>query len=246
MSRKVLPRNPKGELFQVDYNKFKDESEYLGKNNQNFKSLMKKITYLVMTSQKYKDRQYNVTKTWGGNVDLHFYSDGEDYKTIKVTDKDDYWSLEEKHINIFKRLKYDFLDREWFFFCDDDTFVNTKNLTYFLKYCQKDSSYGALINCWNDNPDFYYHSGGAGVLLHRDALDKLSFEIEHLNTMYADVTLGLNLQGSGIKMMSDERFHPYTPEVHGSTINEIKNCLTFHHIKTFEEMQYLQDICIND
>jgi hypothetical protein len=245
MSRKVLPRNPKGELFQVEYNKFKDENEYFGKNTQNISHKIKKITYLVMTSQKYKDRQNNVLKTWGSNVDLHFYSDGEADKTIKVTDKDDYWSLEEKHVNIFKRLKYDFLDREWFFFCDDDTFVNIKNLSKFVDYCDKDSAYGSLINCWDQRPHFYYHSGGAGVLIHRNSLDKLSFDIEHLNTLFADVTLGLNLQESGIKMLSDKRFHAYTPEVHHANINEIKNCFTFHHIKNFEQMQHLHQICTN-
>ena len=60
-----------------------------------------------MTTKNMLDRQKNVLNTWGKNQDLFFYSDdeGKDEMTIKVTDKSDYWSLEEKHINIFKHLK---------------------------------------------------------------------------------------------------------------------------------------------
>lgn len=253
MSKKVLPRNPKGELFHVAYNKFKDENEYLGKNTKNVGSLMKKITYLVMTSQKYKDRQNNILNTWGAGVDLHFYSDEEGNKTIKVTDKDDYWNLEEKHVNIFKKLKYNFLDKEWFFFCDDDTFVNIKNLSKFAENCDKNSVYGSLINHWQDNTNFYYHSNGAGILLHREVLDKLCFEIKikmnnffqvkNINTRYADVTIGLNLLDSGVNMKNDHRFNITCPN--DSNIDSIRECLTFHHIKNLEQMQYLHQICIN-
>jgi hypothetical protein len=206
---------------------------------------MKKITYFVMTSKIYLDRQKNVSETWGKNQDLFFYSDddGKDEKTIKVTDKSDYWSLEEKHINIFKYLKNNFLDKEWFFFCDDDTFVNTKKLEEFVVGCDTKSAYGFLINCWPKMKDLFYHSGGGGVLLHRESLNVLCEKIHHKNTMFADVTLGLNLIECGIKMKTDEMFHSEPPLSYKIEMNQIKNNITFHHIKNFNEMFKLNSLC---
>ena len=206
---------------------------------------MKKITYFIMTTKNMLDRQKNVLNTWGKNQDLFFYSDdeGKDEMTIKVTDKSDYWSLEEKHINIFKHLKTNFLDREWFFFCDDDTFVNTKKLEEYLESCDKESAYGCLINCWPKMKDLFYHSGGGGVLLHRESLNVLCEKIHHKNTMFADVTLGLNLIECGIKMKTDEMFHSEPPSEYKIETGQIKNNITFHHIKNFNEMIELNNLC---
>lgn len=206
---------------------------------------MEKIIYFVMTSEKYLDRQKNVSETWGKDVNLYFYSDGNKDKSnkIEVTDKNDYWSLEEKHINIFKYLKDNFLDEEWFFFCDDDTFVNTKKLKEFVKTCDVNSAYGCLINCWPKMKDLFYHSGGGGVLLHRKILNILCEKIHHKNTMFADVTLGLNLIECDIKLMSDEKFHSEKPSDYQINKNEIKDNITFHHIKTFDEMLELYNFC---
>ena len=208
------------------------------------KYIMSNITYFIMTSKKFKDRQNNVLQTWGKDVDLYFYSDedSDDQKTIKVTDKHDYWSLEEKHVNIFKYLENNFLDKEWFFFCDDDTFVNTKELEVFADKSNKDSAYGCLINCWPNMKNLYYHSGGGGVLIHRDSLNNLCKNIKHKNTMFADVTLGLNFLENNIKMETDERFHSESPLEYNINDNEIKNNITFHHIKSYDEMNRLYNL----
>jgi|688.fasta_scaffold27265_5 hypothetical protein len=204
---------------------------------------MEKIIYFIMTSHKFKHRQKNVLETWGADVDLYFYSDTEDSenKTIKVTDKSDYWSLEEKHINIFKYLENNFLDEEWFFFCDDDTFVNTKKMNEFLSSCEKDCVYGYLINCWPVMKDLFYHSGGAGVLIHRKMLNILSKNIEHKNTRFADVTLSLNLIDNKIKLLNDSKFHSEPPSYYNIPNDEIKENITFHHIDKFEDMKNLFD-----
>ena len=49
-------------------------------------------------------------------------------KIIKVSDDFTYSSNEPKHVNVIKYLIENDYQYEWFFFCDDDTFVNTKNL----------------------------------------------------------------------------------------------------------------------
>ena len=79
-------------------------------------------------------RYINVTETWGKNVDFFFYSDHEDFdkKIIKVSDRTDYQSNEEKHINIIQYVADNIKGYDWYFFCDDDTFVNTKKLESFV------------------------------------------------------------------------------------------------------------------
>ena len=206
---------------------------------------MKRIQYFLMTTEKYSDRRENIMKTWGQNQDIIFYSDVEhkDKNIIKVTDKNDYWSLEEKHVNIFKFLENNYLDYEWFFFGDDDTFVNTKKLEELSQIGEKNSAYGCLINCYPKIKTLYYHSGGGGILMHRNVLDKLSKTIATKNTNFADVTLGICLREININMVNDDRFHSENNNTYGINLEQIKDNITFHHITNYYEMLKLHNSC---
>jgi hypothetical protein len=205
----------------------------------------KKILYSILHGKSCVERVDNVIGTWGQDVDIVFYSDYDNLekKVYKVTDKKGYWDLEEKHINGFKFINDKFGDYEWYFFCDDDTFVNTTEVYNFLNFCNEDIVYGYLINCWSKNTSLFYHSGGAGVLISKKIMNKISEEIDVKGTKFADVTLGLFLYENNIKTENNNLFKSETPEHYKISKNEIKKYITFHHIKTFEQMDSLYKIC---
>ena len=206
---------------------------------------MNKILYCLLHGKSCIDRADNVLRTWGQDVDVVFYSDYDNLekKVYKVTDKKGYWDLEEKHINGFKFINDSFGDYEWYFFCDDDTFVNTEKMNEFLEVTQEDVVYGCLINCWKNMPSLYYPSGGAGVLIHKSVLNKLVNKLDVKETKFADVTLGLNLIDENIKVSNCEFFHSEKSEHYGISIENIKEHIKFHHIKTFEQMDTLYKMC---
>ena len=91
---------------------------------------MKKILYVILHTCTRPERYEAVVNTWGKDVDFIFYADcdDEEKKIIKVSDDTSYSSNEAKHVNVIKYLFDNDYQYEWFFFCDDDTFVNTKKL----------------------------------------------------------------------------------------------------------------------
>lgn len=194
-----------------------------------------------MNGQLKNDRIKNVKNTWGKDVELIFYSDFEDLENnvYKVIDKKGYWDLEEKHINGIKFVNDNFKDYEWYFFCDDDTFVNTKKMNEFLDSCEEDVVYGLLINCYSKNKSLFYHSGGAGVLIHKKNLEIISQNIESKNTKFADVTLGICLHDNNIKVETDDKFKSEKPQFYSISLDKVKNYITFHHINSMEEMMEL-------
>jgi hypothetical protein len=206
---------------------------------------MKKILYFLLHGEVCINRVDNVLNTWGQNVDIVFYSDYENInkKVYKVTDKKGYWDLEEKHVNGFKFLKNNFTDYDWYFFCDDDTFVNTKKMNEFLQICDENTVYGYLLSGWPVMTSLHYPSGGGGVLIHKTILEKIIDKIRVRNTGFADITLGLTLFDENIKTVNCEFLHSEHPNHFGISYENIKEHITFHHIPTYEEMKKLNDMC---
>lgn len=204
------------------------------------------IKYLIMTSHKCRDRQNNILLTWGADADLVFYSDEarDEPKTIKTTDDDTYAGCENKHVNMVKLLEKEFLDSEWFFFCDDDTFVNTKLLEDFVKGCDPDTIYGEIIKCWPNDPTLPFPSGGAGLLMSRSVLNILYTTVSYRGAGSSDVALGLAIRDSQIKMQHDNRFHGQPPDIvflvqlslPSYHILDTKQHFTFHYIKDLDTM----------
>ncbi len=202
---------------------------------------MKKILYVILHGSINKERYDNVKETWGNNVDTLFYSDYEELNKniIKVSDRNDYHSNEEKHINVLKYVNDNIKDYEWFFFCDDDTFVNTKKLESNLETFNKISVNGSVINCWPSDYNLNYCSGGAGYLIHHELLNIITKNIKILNTGYSDVTLGLHLKDLNIEVIDSDLFKSQPPESFNYSDCDIKNRISFHYIKTKEEMNSL-------
>ena len=202
--------------------------------------IMKKILYVILHGSMNPDRYYNVKETWGKYLDCMFYSDHEDKEKniIKVSDRTDYHSNEDKHVNVLKYLGEDIKNYEWFFFCDDDTFVNTKKLEGLLDTFDKNRVHGQMLKTDNymgnplPPPILEYCSGGAGYLIHNEILKIISKEIKFLNTGYSDVTLGLLLRDLNILVSDSDYFRSQPPSFYGYNDETIKNYATFHYIKT--------------
>jgi hypothetical protein len=192
-----------------------------------------------------KERAENIKKTWGDNVDLLFYGDIKDIDNdmFKVTDRTDYNSNEEKFCNMFNIINTYYGNYEWFFFCDNDTFVNTKLLFEKIDEFDENYIYGQVINTWPQDKTLHYLSGGAGFLISGKLIDTLNKDIEILGTNYSDVTFGKYIRENNLKMKHSELFKSQLPEYYN--IENIKDYITFHYVKTYDKMLELQNICKN-
>jgi len=171
---------------------------------------IKKVLYVLLHGSINPQRYYNVKESWGKNVDCLFYSDHNDVdkNIIKVSDRTDYHSNEEKHINSLHYVSTNIKDYEWFFFCDDDTFVNTQKLEGLLDTFDKNSIHGSLLDegNWPMDKSLNFCSGGAGYLIHSELLTNIIEHIKILNTGCSDVTLGLHLRTLNIKSINHNFF----------------------------------------
>jgi hypothetical protein len=217
---------------------------------------MKKILYVILHGEVYKERYHNIKDTWGKDKDLLFYGDYEDIDKgiIKVSENKSYRSNEEKHINVLKyfneNTNYNY---EWFFFCDDDTFVNVNKLEELLHSFNINQIHGQILRTSEVNgvkitpPILEYHSGGAGYLIHNSLLKIISKEIKFLNTGYSDVTLGICLRDLNIPISNSDLFKGQPPNFYGYSNESIINHITFHYIKTKNMMiELLNNIKKND
>ena len=205
-----------------------------------------KILVSILHGSMNPDRYDNVIKTWGKDIDHIFYSDHEDLEKniIVVSDKTHYFSNEEKHINALKYVNDNKPDYDWFFFCDDDTFVNVNNLIEYTKTANDAMVHGSVLKkTWPSDPHLVYCSGGAGYLISKKILSEVCKTIEVTNTGYSDVTLGYKLRDLNILSSDDFRFKSQTPSFFNLEINECCKYITFHYIKHFDEMDKLYNSC---
>jgi hypothetical protein len=170
--------------------------------------------------------------TWGGNAkDMLFYSDytksNVRVPVIKVSSDRSYGSNEIKHVNIINQLLAAELEYDWYYFGDDDTFVNTDLLFSELPSFDRQKTYGQIIYCWPKDSNLGYFSGGAGWLISNEIMPLLRPVINH-KTGYSDVTLGINMKDRGIPMVDDCRFKSQLPWHYGMPNEDVKNFITFH------------------
>jgi hypothetical protein len=194
---------------------------------------MKKILYTILHTCTRPERYDGIVNSWGKNVDFLFYSDcdNEDKKIVKVSDNSSYSSNEPKHINVIKYLVENDYQYEWFFFCDDDTFVNTKNLENNLDLFDKDKINGSVLkDTWPQDRSLVYCSGGAGYLIHKTLLPIISKTIK-LGSGYSDVSLGICAKELNIGFINHDGFKSQTPNFYKVEKTLIKDIYTFHYIK---------------
>jgi hypothetical protein len=206
-----------------------------------------KILYLILHTKKYENNYKNVISTWGKDVDFLFYSDHEDKgkNIIKVSNRDDYHSNEEKFVNVVKQLPKEYLNYDWFFFCDNDTYVNTKLLNNSITKFNIDFIYGQEIHTWTPDLSLGYFSGGAGYLVSNKILRHMIDNLKNYNTGFSDVTFGLYIREHNIQKLPSDLFKSQPPEYYYINLEDTKNYISFHYIKTFEMMNKLYQISNN-
>ena len=203
-----------------------------------------KILYVIMHGIHHTYRYNNVINTWGKDVDYIFYSDyvNDDKNMIKVSNNTDYNGLEEKIINTIKIINNDYIHYDWYLFCDDDTFVNVNLLNKEIENFDEKYVYGKiLVDAWSQDYSLIFCSGGGGTLIHKNNLIKLGSNLKYNNIGVADVSLGMNLRDSQIKIINSELFCCGSPDEQNINESEYKNYITFHNIRTEENMKKIYE-----
>jgi len=202
---------------------------------------MKKLLHIsVLTTHKFRNRQKNVLDTWmTGFDDYVFYTDKitDVGNQISVCDDNSYDSAAVKQVEELLRIKNSNLvnDYDWFLFCDDDSVINI-NLLKTL--CSSEflpiMSVGKMGNSWRDG-SLWYYSGGAGFLIRSELIKNCSDIKFTPEANFSDVQVGLWLNSNGIKLNHDSRFNSHDPKFVNKE-NEIKNQISFHYIKNYDDM----------
>lgn len=196
---------------------------------------MKKILYVILHTCTRPDRHEGIVNSWGKDVDYIFYADcdNEEKKIVKVSDDSTYSSNEPKHINVIKYLIENDYQYDWFFFCDDDTFVNTKRLENNLENFDVEKINGYVLKgTWKKDLTLNYCSGGAGYLIHKTLLTKISETIKTTDSGYSDVSLGLCAKDLNIEYNHNEDFRSQNPDYYKVDKTLIKDIFTFHYISS--------------
>lgn len=205
---------------------------------------MKKIIFFLMTTKKYHDRQDNILSSWGKDKDLYFYSEHSDEKrkTLKVCDEN---NVEVKQIYVFNTIKEKFQNTsEWYFFGDDDTFVNVNLLLSEIDGFDKTKIHGQDLGhgdsrCWGE---LHYPSGGAGFLIHNSIIHNF-FDSKIFDVNIGDVSFGLNMKDKNIEIEHNDRFLSQHPSFY--SISEINKYFTFHYIKSSADFKFMTELCDN-
>jgi hypothetical protein len=195
---------------------------------------MKDIVYFILTTHKNKSRHTFLEETWLKGNDYAYYSDAPGSNTIKVSDDDSYHSNEEKQINILNFVINNMeLKHPWLCFCDDDTFIYSKNLDNKVKTLDDNMVYGQVLSTHAINR---YPSGGAGWLISSKLLKSIK-QFKNYSTGFSDVSLGLNFRDMSIDIKQIDEMHGQPPAFYN--ITDPQKHISFHYIKTAEDFRYL-------
>lgn len=205
-----------------------------------------KIFYVILSTKNQVLRERYQQKTWLKNEKYLYLTDEGGINKLRCTDNSSYSSNEEKQIVGINYLidNINNFDYDWFYFCDNDTYVFTDNLKNKLKQCDEKKVWGYILNKDKDpeNPifvkygeNFKYCSGGAGFCISKKLLSTLP-KFFNQNTTYADVSVGVNLNNYYIPIDELIGCHPqkYTnyKDLDGSPVS-------YHYIKDFSDYLYL-------
>lgn len=196
---------------------------------------MKKILYVILHTCTRPDRHEGIVNSWGKDVDYLFYSDctDPDKKILQVSTDNTYSSNEPKHVSVIKHIIENDFQYEWFFFCDDDTFVNTKKVENEFHIFDETKINGSVLDgTWEKDRTLKYCSGGAGYLIKKELLSKISESIKSGSSGYSDVTLGLCAKELGIEFSNIEGFNSQNPKFYTRENETIKDMFTYHYINS--------------
>lgn len=222
-----------------------------------------KILINILTTNSLKDRQKSILDTWlHGYSDYVFYTDqvNNNGNQISVTDKSSYEYCGLKQINRFKQIlsNKEYLNYDFFLFCDDDTVVNIKNILKLIQTLDVNFIHGHVLNgSWDYDKNLKYCSGGAGFIVPSNLLKLVKKQpilypyddgIFHPMFGWSDVQSGLFFRDNNFICKNLPKFYYDQPQKFNLNENdpnnheEIKQSYTFHYIKTHEQRQKITQI----
>lgn len=182
----------------------------------------------VLTSFACKERIFNIKKTWGQHLsNIIYYADfNEETDIVKCTEIPSAVGNEQKILNRLIEVKKN-NNHDWYFFVDDDTFINSKNLLTFINNADKNKTYGRLVGGWGIS----YFQGGAGVLISNLLIDKIDIKTLYLRgSTFSDVLFGQVMRDNNLELINVETFYDRSPSSYQLNTAEIQQAITFHQV----------------
>lgn len=224
-----------------------------------------KIKFITLTCEKYHNtRVESIRKTWGQNQDVYFLSDFNIDSDIIGFDylPKGYENVWMKYVEFIKTNSN--FDHDWYFFTDDDTYVNINNINKLLTKFNSSNSI-CIGHVGELNPDardmdgnftgfpihtiigkdtslpLVYVSGGAGFILSNEAMRMICQYIKDIKTFdiprsyNGDVTFGFWIRNSGIEIRDVHGFWWTNPKDLNHSKDDVRDSYTYHYID-HEEM----------
>lgn len=215
------------------------------------------IKFITITCEKYHDtRVKKVRETWGKSQDISFLSDfnlGDDIIGFDYL-KRGYENIWLKYYELLKN--YNDFSHDWYFFTDDDTFVNISSVEKLLKGYNTNSpiciGHVGRLNPNGTDMDgnqtgfpmhtivgnaylpITYVSGGAGFILSKKAMqlicDYIKKERNIPGSYNSDVTFGFWVRNAGINISDIKGFWWTNPKELNHNDIIIKNSYTYHYV----------------
>jgi hypothetical protein len=238
---------------------------------------MNNIEFIVLTCDKYLDtRVLSIKKSWGLEQNIKFLTDSKskNFEIIGFNTQKNYNGIFDKYVEFFKT--YNFRNYDYYFFTDDDTFVNLTNLKK-LELPPKETPFcvGRMlclnpdgtdlwgnqtgtnisqINGENTNLPLYYPSGGSGFIISQKGCLLLQEYLNSSNNIpycrFGDVSLGFWLRNSNVKFIPNSNFWWDTHEnLSNNSWEEYisdKDVITFHYVGEKLMFEYHRKYNSND
>ena len=197
------------------------------------------LQFVVLTCDSYLDsRVVDLRNTFLSNQNRVFLSDTISHleDVVGYNTPKNYDGIQDKYIQFFKN--YDFSKFEYYFFIDDDTFVNVSNLQKLklpdssekhciyrlcylsergLDYHGNNTGY-PIFKIKNASLPVYHPSGGSGFILTKECCLKLQSYLNNLEynkipiSGHSDVTIGFWLRECNVNMIPNGQLWWTKPE----------------------------------
>jgi hypothetical protein len=177
------------------------------------------------------------------NIELMFYSDDEDTSTntikVDVPLEMKYSDNEIKTIGAIDLIQNRYYNKyDWYFFADDDTFINIELFNKMINTFDENFIHGQILSkCYGE---LIYLSGGAGFLISNKLISNL-FNLTNHKTGFSDVNIGLNYKERNIPIMNNLLFNgsnPYKDNKLDILKYQINNHITQHYVNPIMMIEF--------
>lgn len=230
---------------------------------------MKNIEFIVLTCDKYLNtRVESIKKSWGRDKNIKFLTDTkyDEIHIVGFNTQKNYNGIYDKYLNFFKI--YNFNNYDYYFFVDDDTFVNLSNLEKLELLPSRDSFCTGRLLCLNPdatdlwgnytgtditlikgeniNLPLYYPSGGSGFIISQKGCNQIKeYLLNSKNIPYckfSDVSLGFWMRNSNVNFIPNDNFwwdtHENLLKNKWEKYTSDDNVITFHYVNETLMIEY--------